>query len=483
MALSAEMRKLDKKWRHPGGAWPKRLEWVQITGLRGWTGQRVDFNFPIVAIVGENGSGKSTVLQAAAAVYKAPTGGKETFASDFFPDTPFEDVSRANIGFSYRQGPNSTSKTVRKPTDRWRGNPDRPERQVSWIDLSRIQPVGARVGYVKLLKGGVTEGAHTAFDADRLSRFSQIMGREYAAAGISLTSADPKRTVAVLSRDSARYSGFHQGTGEIAAAELLASDFPRYGLVLIDEVETSLHPRAQRRLIRDLARVAREQELQIILTTHSPYVLDELPPEGRIYLMNGSAGRTVVTGVSPEFAMTQMDDEKHPECDVYVEDKRAADLISELLVAENRNLRSRAQIIPFGSAEVGKALGQMVKDNRFPRPSLVYLDGDQSAAQGCIMLPGGDAPEIVVFSGLKAKGWPDIARHVWRGAAETIDALEHAMTLEEHHDWLLEAGNSLALGTDQLWQNMCAAWVMHCATQAEKDAVVHPIADALGAPH
>jgi len=70
MALSAEMRRLQNKWLTASG-WPKRLEWLEIGGVRGWTGQRIDFQFPIVALVGENGSGKSTVLQAAAAVYKS----------------------------------------------------------------------------------------------------------------------------------------------------------------------------------------------------------------------------------------------------------------------------------------------------------------------------------------------------------------------------------------------------------------------------
>ena len=116
--MSDEMRRLINRWRSPGGAWPKRLEWIEITGIRGWTGQRVDFNFPIVAIVGENGAGKSTVLQAAASVYKAPRGREDTFASTFFPNTPFEQVTQANIRFSFRQGSNSTTATVRKPTDR-----------------------------------------------------------------------------------------------------------------------------------------------------------------------------------------------------------------------------------------------------------------------------------------------------------------------------------------------------------------------------
>ncbi|PCC84080.1 AAA family ATPase, partial [Pseudomonas aeruginosa] len=60
MALSREARLLQNKWR-TGTSWPKRLEWIELTGIRGWSGQRVDFGFPVVALVGENGSGKSTV--------------------------------------------------------------------------------------------------------------------------------------------------------------------------------------------------------------------------------------------------------------------------------------------------------------------------------------------------------------------------------------------------------------------------------------
>lgn len=42
--------------------------------------------------------------------------------------------------------------------------------------------------------------------------------------------------------------------------------------------------------------IAREREVQIILSTHSPYILAELPPDARIYLMDGIAGTTAVTG-------------------------------------------------------------------------------------------------------------------------------------------------------------------------------------------
>lgn len=483
MPFSAEMRRLQSKWL-TGTSWPQRLEWIEIKGIRGWTGQRVTFGFPIVAIVGENGSGKSTVLQAAAAVYGRTKGspGKELYASDFFPDTPFEQIRGATIGFSYRQGEKSLFSSIRKPTGRWRGNPDRPVRQVENIDLSRIQPVGARVGYSKLLRPGASEHEHTAFDSDRLARMSEIMGREYAGAGISTTTADKKRSVPVLTASGSRYSGFHQGAGEIAAAELLAKDHPKYALVLIDEIETSLHPRAQRRLINDLATLARIRELQLIITTHSPYVLDQLPPEGRIYIMDGVGGKTIVTGVSPEFAMTRMDEEPHPECEIYVEDRRAATFVTEALVAAGeRDVLSRASVLPYGSASVGHALGQMRHQKLFPRPTVVFLDGDQDNAPGCNILPGDDAPERVVFEALKKVNWIGVHERIGRSASETIDALNRSMTLNNHHDWIKYAADELVIGTDVLWQATCAAWMTHCTSPVVLGDICTPIKDALNA--
>jgi len=101
MQNSNEIRRLSAKWA-TGTGWPKRLEWFEIKGLRGWTGQRFELRYPIMAVVGENGVGKSSVLQAAASVYKSPR--KTRFASDFYPDTAWETIKDASIRYSVREG-------------------------------------------------------------------------------------------------------------------------------------------------------------------------------------------------------------------------------------------------------------------------------------------------------------------------------------------------------------------------------------------
>ncbi|MNY31383.1 hypothetical protein D3C86_1655460 [compost metagenome] len=121
----------------------------------------------------------------------------------------------------------------------------------------------------------------------------------------------------------------------------------------------------------------------------------------------------------------------------------------------------------------------MVAHNRFPRPSLVFLDGDQTAAPGCHILPGDDAPERVVFADLDAAGWPDVAARLGRGAGETIDALKKSMTLQNHHDWVRQAADELVVGSEILWQALASAWAASCATPAQVEGISQLVADAL----
>ena len=223
MPNSSEVRRLSAKWQQ-GTGWPKRLDWIEIKGLRGWGGQRFELRYPIMAVVGENGAGKSTVLQCAAAVYASDPpvdSSHERYASDFFPETAWDKLTDVEVAYALREGSTSFSSNLRKPTTRWRGNQERKPRHVEYIDLSRIQPVHARAGYKQLALSNVKEICPQAFDDGRLRRYSDIMGRKYELAKMATTDADARREVPVVGQQGATYSGFHQGAGETTIAELL----------------------------------------------------------------------------------------------------------------------------------------------------------------------------------------------------------------------------------------------------------------------
>ena len=323
----------------------------------------------------------------------------------------------------------------------------------------------------------ISEESH--FDSDQLTRLSSMIGRNYEVARHSLTDGDEKRWVPVVKFGSFEYSGFHQGAGETTLLDFLRSNYEKYNVMLIDELETSLHPRSQRRLVRDLAETCRVNEIQIIVTTHSPYVLEESPVEARVYVMRTQQGRELVTGVSPYFAMTKMDEERHPEVDIYLEDVIAQILLEEIIGRYKLQVLPRCEIIPYGAASVGKALGIMASQNRFPRSSLVFLDADQEESQGCALLPGDDAPERVVFASLRDIGWPDISAKLNRSHSDLVDAASAAMTIPDHHEWVKSVADRLIVGGNELWRAMASLWAEKCLNANDAQVIMELLSEAL----
>jgi predicted ATPase len=68
---------------------------------------------------------------------------------------------------------------------------------------------------------------------------------------------------------------------------LLSPLHPR--LVLLDDLDHALHPEAQTELVRQLKRLLDEMpDLQIVASTHSPYILDELDPaDVQVFALRG----------------------------------------------------------------------------------------------------------------------------------------------------------------------------------------------------
>ncbi len=121
----------------------------------------------------------------------------------------------------------------------------------------------------------------------------------------------------------------------------------------------------------------------------------------------------------------------------------------------------------------------MVEAGRFIKPTCVFLDGDTDKMLGCTVLPGGDAPERVVFEQLQARNWGDLWTQVARDLAAVSDGCSRAMTLINHHDWTNAAANSLMIGGQRLWESMCVEWCKICLSDEDARAVADTIQDTL----
>lgn len=471
---------LNVRRQFQAGQWPQFLEMVEIQGLRGWTGQMVEFRFPVVAIVGENGSGKSTLLKTAACAY---IGTPERFyPSVFFMKTHWDVLADVKLNYRIKQG--ATTKTYKiSKLARWNFSKNMATRGVLFLDTARTLPLDATVGYVKIAKAATAEIETIDIEEEYRRKLSLILGRDYQNARFAKPNVDPDKEIGLLRLAFGEVSQFHQGAGESATLELFRQlqNIPQYTLLIIDEVEGSLHPKAQRRLIRFLLWLSRQKRLQIVLSTHSPYVLEELPSEARVLLLPGQNAINVIYGVSTEFALSAIDEPIHPELAIFVEDEAAATYLREILASDvaSSKLLQRIHIYPVGPANVVQMLGHLAFEGKLPYRSLSFLDGDYPASPGCALLPGNAAPERTVYQNLKAQAWGGLDQRFGIGAGTLLTYFEDAMLHADHHTWNTLIGDRITMASKTVWQVLCNHWAMKCLGTDERDRVAAAIEDAM----
>ena len=485
--VQRSVKRLTSDWNtqaHSG--WPQFLKSVRISGLRGWQGESVEFRYPIVAVAGENGSGKSTVLKAVASGYITTGQNEKTLnPDDFFPTTQWEDVKGVRLEYSVQQGPgNPQVVALRKPTKRWIGLPTRLRRRVYFLDITRTQPIDALIGYGKIAKAAAFGESEVELDDTNRLRLARVLRRDYTAGKLVVSESGKRKEVGVVTRDGTTYSNFHQGAGEDSTMDLVAllQQAPDHSLVVIDELEASLHPRAQRRLVGELFEVARTKRLQFIISTHSPFVLELLPEQAKVYIQSGADGtRNVLYGISHQLALTMMDDEQHPELHVYVEDERAQVLTLALAISKDAGLRDRLKVVPVGPSNVVKALGILASDNKLPDRSICVLDADEEPAPGCLILPGASAPEIDVFSALGENDWEPLAQRLAVSTGRLKEVTADATNGQDHHFWPDKVAEGLGgLATARrVWEEFCEYYATNIVPEGDRGTFVQELKDAL----
>lgn len=458
--------------------WPKYLSSVQITGLRGWTGEEVRFEFPVVVICGENGSGKSTVLKAAAAAYRDPQDiGRTYYPSKFFPDTPWDQINNACLSYRIREGTSERTFMARKLSTRWRFQQNKPRRHVIVQDVSRTLPIEATVGYAYIAKRTAQEVSANALSPELTRYYSSIMGRSYDRARFALSDVDAQREVGVVSNGALEYSQFHQGAGEDATLDLISllQNVPDTSLLILDEAEASLHPRAQRRLMHFLLWLARTKQLQVILSSHSPYILDELPPEARVFLSRNANGIDVMYGITPEFALNRMDDVQRPDLYLMTEDCETSSLTAALLRRGNLDI-TRMSFVEVGPANIVNAVGVASRSPRFPVSVIGVIDADQpQVSEGVIQLPGTGSPEDAVFRSIRTNAIAQLAARLGFSSESLITAMDSAMSLTDAHDWPNQLARLTGQTTNYIWETLCQVWANECVSQEALANFVEPV--------
>lgn len=272
------------------------LDQVTVQNLRGITDLSINFNYPVTVIAGANASGKSTVLFACACAYE-PTGANSRLftPASLFPnlslkeDTAIKDRElQTALSFNY-------SIEKKKTMMRWakgkswnksyggQKNMHQPERQVYLRTLANLTSPSEVRSVLQI--SSATQVEVQEITSDLIAFAQRILPLQYNQ--VKLVKKDAKELLFVVRSDGngSSYSEFHMSAGERAILRI-SKDISslKNALVLIDEIEAGLHPFTQQQLMLELQRIALRNDLQIIVTSHSPVILDSVPPDARVFL-------------------------------------------------------------------------------------------------------------------------------------------------------------------------------------------------------
>jgi len=414
---------------------------------------RVNFDYPVTFLVGQNGSGKSSLLQA---LYGTPSGksiASYWYTTDLDPIKDLKDnrhcfiysflteYSKKQVEVLKERIQNKDKKTKKINPDYW--EPARPKmiygmdkfpknadardssktrwnllkNNVLYMDfryslsaydkyfyfgskpsqgeLNRKQDVIRK--YAPRIKSTFDHNRKSSYysrsanvpvklSAYELDVIQNILGKKYIEAKITEHDYyDRERGFAIRYKtNKSIYSEAYAGSGEIAVVNLIHDIYKSEdnSLVLLDEPETSLHPTAQKRLINFVLEQCKIKKLQVVISTHSPDIIEGMPKEAiKILYEHEDTGKVnIIENVYPENAFLHIGRSFSDKKVVVVEDVFAKLIVDKILEKNNDQGLFEVKYFPGGESLI-KQEHMLVYSKEQDRRHFVFFDGDQKKSK------------------------------------------------------------------------------------------------------
>lgn len=440
-------RRFAEAWQRLQGKKPHMphfLEEVSLDGIRGFQQVRVRFDYPVSVVAGGNATGKSTVLFAAACAYKVPGAGVRDFVpSTLFPDYRPKSGSRRDekkavvLEYNYST-PGGRQAMLWRRQAGWtrsflgRKGASQPTRPVYLRTLSNLSNPSEVRGVLSMSRHASEPSSHP-LTASQVTFAQRILPFRYSEV-VDLSSGN-KNLLFAAQEAGAAYSELHMAAGERAILRLSKEIAQLNGaLVLIDEVEAGLHPWVQQLLMLHLQDLALRNDCQIIVTSHSPVVLESVPVHGRIFLERDDAGRVSSALPFRDLVQDALYGRAREKLLVLCEDEAAESILQGVLdhlVPQEGFKRNSIEIGRDTGAEQFPAHASAMRKFGMAEQCVFVLDGDKSDSgladkirresgsvdTSVLFMPGRCAPEVWIWDLLTADG-PAVPQLAGMAAAE-----------------------------------------------------------------
>lgn len=373
---------------------------VDIRTLRGLRDQSVTFDFPVTAIVGPNGGGKTSVLGAAACAYEAVKPRRFFAKSGKLDDSMADWKIEYNVIDRKRNKKELVRTTATFKRSKW--DRDALQREVVTFGVSRTVPANERVELRRCASNTFTVDAKhiKQLSKDVTSAVSRILGKDVSK--YRHASVDKRGRVTLLSGttdEGVQYSEFHFGAGESSIIRMLMKieSLSDYALILIEEIENGLHPMATVGMVEYLIGVAKRKKCQAIFTTHSNDALLPLPSEAIWAAVN----TTVIQGKLDIHSLRAITGQVSAKLIVFVEDDFGKAWV-ETIVRTGGISTDLIEVHPMHGDGMAVAVNRHhnIDPSANKVPSICLIDGDsrqlEEPKEGVYRLPGA-SPELYIF--------------------------------------------------------------------------------------
>lgn len=221
-------------------------------------------------------------------------------------------------------------------------------------------------------------------NSEELKNISEILDKKYESCTILRHNFyDIEGNTVLFKQQQLNYSEAFAGRGEYSIAMLVHKimNAPENSLVLMDEPESSLHPKAQKKLMSFLLNQIIKKKLQIIISTHAPSFIDGLPDEAiKLFYQNENGCFSIMDNCNYYYAFEIIGYSEIKKNTIMVEDKMAKNIIEAVIDNENdlKNIFS-VEFFPGGASGLFK---RAVTSCEEKETGLFFiLDGDQKTGE------------------------------------------------------------------------------------------------------
>ncbi|MCL2844294.1 MAG: AAA family ATPase [Chitinivibrionia bacterium] len=378
---------------------PKFVKSIEFMSFRHITDLKIEFHHPISVVSGTNRSGKSTILMALACSHiefkkqdvKNGKYRRHTWSDLMLFTRHDKQQEDWTYYITYKLGdkqPDRKRGQRKHTTKKWNGIGKKEtqfkDRQVVFVDMDRILPARNFGNAVYWRAKNAQLSNISDNNAVRMQKYmSYVLEEKFTL----------NRVVSYVDKDvykytnSNEYSSYNAASGEEVLSNIIIDlvEADRNSLILIDEIEIGLHPKVQRRLMQVIYHIAKEDNKQFVITTHSPSILSSVPDKARVFIDKSYNGEfKTISNISINSALSRMDSESYPLVDLFCEDDTAKFIIekavSKIQDVGNPNFSELVNVIIVGSADKTYNCFQSHKNTyKFKKVKTGYacvLDGD-----------------------------------------------------------------------------------------------------------